>query len=72
MSAKQLFPRPHPVDGRSHFHTKRFNNRNFLLWQEENAVRQSAFQYRWSINVWAGIIVDRIVSIINLFIVNKS
>ncbi|XP_067207843.1 uncharacterized protein [Linepithema humile] len=39
-----------------------FNSKNFLLWQEENphAVREGAFQYRWSINVWAGIIRNRI------------
>ncbi|XP_029659319.1 uncharacterized protein LOC115233172 [Formica exsecta] len=40
-----------------------FNFRNFLLWQEENphAVRQGAFQYRWSINVWAGVIANRVI-----------
>jgi len=37
-----------------------FNSHNFLLWADENphAVRQSTFQYRWSINVWAGIVAD--------------
>jgi hypothetical protein len=41
-----------------------FNSRNRLLWQEENphAIRQGAFQFRWSINVWAGVIADRVVS----------
>lgn len=41
-----------------------FNSRNFLFWAEENphAVRERVFQYRWAINVWAGIIADRIVS----------
>lgn len=41
-----------------------FNSRNFLSWQEENphAVRQIKFQYRWAINVWAGVIADRVVS----------
>ncbi|XP_025154562.1 uncharacterized protein LOC112588531 [Harpegnathos saltator] len=40
-----------------------FNSRNFLLWQEENphAIREGAFQYRWSINVWAGVIADRVI-----------
>jgi len=41
-----------------------FNSRNFVLWNEENphAIRQTRFQYRWSINVWAGIIADRVVN----------
>ncbi|EFN86231.1 hypothetical protein EAI_06977, partial [Harpegnathos saltator] len=45
-----------------------FNSRNFLLWQEENphAIQEGAFQYRWSINVWAGVNADRVVSIIRL------
>ncbi|XP_026830318.1 uncharacterized protein LOC113563195, partial [Ooceraea biroi] len=40
-----------------------FNSRNFLQWQEENphAIRQGAFQYRWTINVWAGVIGDRVI-----------
>jgi len=37
-----------------------FNSHNFLLWQEEkekeSAIRQCAFQYRWSINVGTGVI----------------
>lgn len=49
------FSRPHPVDGRRDFHTERriYNSRNFLLSEDENphAVRQGAFQYRWTINV---------------------
>ncbi|XP_071640881.1 uncharacterized protein [Temnothorax longispinosus] len=40
-----------------------FNSHNFLLWRGENphAIRQGAFQYRWSINVWAGIKANRII-----------
>ncbi|XP_032689036.1 uncharacterized protein LOC116852618 [Odontomachus brunneus] len=40
-----------------------FNSRNFLLWQEENphAIREGIFQYRWSINVWAGVTADRVI-----------
>lgn len=41
-----------------------FNSRNFLIWMDENphAVREQAFQYRWAINVWAGVIGNQIVS----------
>jgi len=41
-----------------------FNSRNTLVWAEENPheIRQCNFQYRWAINVWAGVIGDRIVS----------
>ncbi|KYN05955.1 hypothetical protein ALC62_03107 [Cyphomyrmex costatus] len=41
-----------------------FNSRNNLFWAEENPhiIRQGGFQYRWSINVWAGVVADRIVS----------
>jgi len=41
-----------------------FNSRNFLIWHEENphAVCQGAFQHRWSINVQAGMIGNRVVS----------
>ncbi|KAL6421073.1 hypothetical protein ACFW04_013597 [Cataglyphis niger] len=37
---------------------------NYLLWAEENprVIRQHAFQYRWTINVWTGIIANRIVN----------
>ncbi|XP_071642155.1 uncharacterized protein [Temnothorax longispinosus] len=40
-----------------------FNSHNFLSWRGENphAIRQGAFQYRWSINVWAGIKANRII-----------
>ncbi|XP_067204331.1 uncharacterized protein [Linepithema humile] len=40
-----------------------FNSHNFLFWEEENpqAVRQCTFQYRWSINVWAGIFANRVI-----------
>ncbi|EZA59595.1 hypothetical protein X777_00264 [Ooceraea biroi] len=40
-----------------------FNCRNFLYWADENphVVRQGAFQYRWSINVWAGIIGNQVI-----------
>ncbi|EGI58633.1 hypothetical protein G5I_13255 [Acromyrmex echinatior] len=44
-----------------------FNSRNHLVWQFENphAIRESAFQivnqYRWSINVWAGVLKDRVI-----------
>ncbi|KYN06088.1 hypothetical protein ALC62_02971 [Cyphomyrmex costatus] len=43
-----------------------FNSRNNLYWAEENPhiIRQGAFQYRWSINVWAGVVANRIVSIV--------
>jgi len=42
-----------------------FNSRNYLHWGEENPhlVRQGAFQFRWSINVWAGIIGNQLVSV---------
>jgi len=38
-----------------------FNSYNFLLWGDENphTVRQGAFQYRWSINIWTGIKTNR-------------
>ncbi|EZA46566.1 hypothetical protein X777_08598, partial [Ooceraea biroi] len=41
-----------------------FNSRNFLYRAEENphVVRVCGFQYRWTINVWAGVIGNRIVS----------
>ncbi|EZA56081.1 hypothetical protein X777_03191, partial [Ooceraea biroi] len=40
-----------------------FNCRNFLYWADENphVVRQGAFQYRWSINVWTGIIGNQVI-----------
>ncbi|EFN72613.1 hypothetical protein EAG_02153, partial [Camponotus floridanus] len=40
-----------------------FNSRNCLHWAEENPhlVRQGAFQFRWSINVWAEIIGNQII-----------
>ncbi|XP_072744355.1 uncharacterized protein [Anoplolepis gracilipes] len=40
-----------------------FNRRNFLLWAEENphVIREHAFQYRWAINVWAGITANEII-----------
>ncbi|EZA47969.1 hypothetical protein X777_14652, partial [Ooceraea biroi] len=42
-----------------------FNCRNCLYSADENphVVRQGAFQYRWSINVWAGIIGNQVVSL---------
>lgn len=42
-----------------------FNSRNFLYWSDENPhiVREGAFQYRWSINVWAGVIGNQVVSV---------
>lgn len=42
-----------------------FNSRNYLHWGEENPhlVREGAFQFRWSINVWAGIIGNQVVSV---------
>ena len=42
-----------------------FNSRNFLYWDEENphVIREGAFQYRWSINVWAGMIANQVVSV---------
>jgi len=43
-----------------------FNLRNHLTWQFENphAIRESAFQYRWAINVWAGVLKDRVINIL--------
>ncbi|RLU25697.1 hypothetical protein DMN91_001854 [Ooceraea biroi] len=40
-----------------------FNSHNFVRWEEENphAVRQGAFQRRWAINVWAGMIGDQVI-----------
>ena len=42
-----------------------FNSRNNVYWTEKNShvVRQGAFQYRWSINVWAGMIANQVVSV---------
>ncbi|KAG5339380.1 COX1 oxidase, partial [Acromyrmex heyeri] len=39
-----------------------FNSRNHLVWQFENphTIRDGTFQYRWSINVWAGVLKDRV------------
>lgn len=47
---------------------------DFLLWTDENphAVRQSAFQNRWAINVWAGIKANQIVSSISLLVKKKN
>ena len=41
-----------------------FNSHNYHLWAEENphATRQAKFQTRWNINVWAGLLDDRLVS----------
>lgn len=40
-----------------------FNSRNEHVWALENphAMKQSHFQHRWRINVWAGILGDRII-----------
>ncbi|XP_067214134.1 uncharacterized protein [Linepithema humile] len=40
-----------------------FNSQNFLIWQEANphAIRQCAFQYRWTINVWASVIANKVI-----------
>lgn len=40
-----------------------FNNKNFVHWADENPfnTRATKHQYRWSINVWCGIIFDRLV-----------
>ncbi|XP_070526515.1 uncharacterized protein [Cardiocondyla obscurior] len=40
-----------------------FNSRNRLIWADENphAIRQGSFQYRWSINVWAGVIGNQVI-----------
>jgi len=42
-----------------------FNSHNFMIWEDENphAVRSCTFQYRWLINVWAGVFVNRVVNI---------
>ncbi|XP_070518829.1 uncharacterized protein [Cardiocondyla obscurior] len=39
------------------------NLRNRLYWSDKNphAIRQGAFQYRWSINVWAGLIDNHVI-----------
>lgn len=41
-----------------------FNSKNYHDWEGENPfnVRQTKHQYRWSINVWAGIIGNQLVS----------
>ncbi|XP_070521818.1 uncharacterized protein [Cardiocondyla obscurior] len=40
-----------------------FNSKNFVLWSEENphAIRRTAFQYRWQLHVWAGVIENQII-----------
>ncbi|XP_070529809.1 uncharacterized protein [Cardiocondyla obscurior] len=40
-----------------------FNSRNHLYWSDENPhmVRQGAFQYRWTVNVWAGVIGNQVI-----------
>lgn len=65
MSAGYKFPNVYFMNRRGDFTPNGvFNSKNFVLWQEENphAVRQNAFQYRWAINVWAGIIANRVVN----------
>lgn len=41
-----------------------FNNKNFVHWGDANPfnIRATKHQYRWSINVWCGMIGDRLVS----------
>lgn len=43
-----------------------FNNKNYVEWRDENPfnIRQTKHQYRWSINIWAGIIGDQLVIIV--------
>lgn len=40
-----------------------FNNKNFVHWADENPfnIRETKHQYRWSINVWCGMLGDRLV-----------
>ncbi|XP_066601289.1 uncharacterized protein [Prorops nasuta] len=40
-----------------------FNSRNYIVWREENphAARECAFQYRYTVNVWAGLIGNNII-----------
>ncbi|XP_066600036.1 histone-lysine N-methyltransferase SETMAR-like [Prorops nasuta] len=40
-----------------------FNSKNYVFWAKENphATRVGAFQYKWKINVWAGLIGDRVI-----------
>ncbi|XP_066589560.1 histone-lysine N-methyltransferase SETMAR-like [Prorops nasuta] len=40
-----------------------FNSRNYIHWAKENprAVRVGAFQFKWTINVWAGLIGDTVI-----------
>lgn len=50
-----------------------FNSHNFVFWVEENphAIRECRFQYRWTINVWAGILENRIISNKLILIISK-
>jgi len=59
-----FFPRSYPVDKQSDFHIKkRVQLLQFFYYEHENphTVRQGA--YRWSINVWAEIVANQIVSL---------
>ncbi|XP_070529962.1 uncharacterized protein [Cardiocondyla obscurior] len=40
-----------------------FNSKNFIMWQHQNphAVCQCAFQFRWKLNVWVGVIDNRVI-----------
>lgn len=41
-----------------------FNNKNFVYWTDENPfnVRATKHQYRWSLNIWCGIVGDGLVN----------
>ncbi|KAL6417686.1 hypothetical protein ACFW04_012579 [Cataglyphis niger] len=58
-----LFPTAYYGPTKERYAQRVFNSHNYLLWAEENprAIRQHALQYRWMINIWAGIIANRII-----------
>lgn len=47
-----------------------FNNKNYVHWADENPfnIRATKHQYRWSINIWCGIIGNRLV--IQIFVIS--
>jgi len=73
MSAKCFFPRHYILWTDEAIFTPNgvFNRRNFLFWAQENprVIREDAFQYR-TINVWARIIGNRIVSSMFMSLIN--
>ena len=65
MSAKCLISRLYFMDGRGHLYAKWCVQlkKSFGL-AIRKSIREGAFQYRWSINVWAGVLKDRVVNIL--------